>query len=266
MDTRPDGRPSSPFHAMVSMQAGRPLRRTAARPSFIATVGKPTLAIVMGVQVALDVVLFIMSVMGGRVIPMFTNNGVPGAGARRDERVEKAALGSVLALLVADVLGLQGIALAALALFAAVAHGTRWALWKPWKTRHVPIVWVLHIAYAWIPLHLALRAAAPMGWVANSAATHALTAGAIGGLIIGMMTLTARGHTGRPLHADGFDITCYTMVSLGAVLRVPLPLLMPQWTVLFVVASASLWSAAFGLYAVRYWPVLTRARPDGKPG
>lgn len=220
----------------------------------------------MGVQVALDVVLFIMSVMGGRVIPMFTNNGVPGAGARRDERVEKLALGSALALLAADLLGLQGVALAALALFAAAAHGTRWVLWKPWKTAQVPIVWVLHIAYAWIPLHLALRATAQMGWVANSAATHALTAGAIGGLIIGMMTRTARGHTGRPLRADGFDVACYALVSLGAGVRVLLPLLVPQWTVLLVTTSAALWSAAFGLYAVRYWPVLTRARLDGKPG
>jgi predicted alpha/beta-hydrolase family hydrolase len=38
-----------------------------------------------------------------------------------------------------------------------------------------------------------------------SLAVHALTVGAGGGLIIGMMTRTARGHTGRPLQADGFE-------------------------------------------------------------
>jgi uncharacterized protein involved in response to NO len=211
-------------------------------------------------------VLFIMAVMGGRVIPMFTNNGVPGAGALRHEWVEKAALGSVLALLVADLLQLHGPVLTTLALLAALAHGLRLALWHPWKTWRAPIVWVLHAAYAWIVLSLVLRSAAELGWVANSAATHALTTGAIGGLVIGMMTRTARGHTARPLRADRFDITCYALVLLGAVVRVLLPLVMPQWTLPAILASASMWSAGFALYAVRYWPVLTRPRLDGKPG
>ncbi|GEM_PF-6806511 len=53
-------------------------------------------------------------------------------------------------------------------------------------------MWVLHAAYAWIPLHLALRAAVALGMLGGSAATHALTVGAAGGLIIGMMTATRR--------------------------------------------------------------------------
>ncbi len=220
----------------------------------------------LGLQVALDVVLFIMAVMAGRVIPMFTNNGVPGAGAQRDEWVEKAALGSVLALLVADLLQLQGPVLVTLALLAALAHGVRLALWRPWTTWRAPIVWVLHAAYAWIVLYLALRGAAELGWVANSAATHALTTGAVGGLVIGMMTRTARGHTARPMRADRFDVASYTLVLLGAVVRVLVPLVMPPWTLPAIVASAALWSAGFALYAVHYWPVLTRPRLDGKPG
>lgn len=220
----------------------------------------------LGLQVALDVVLFIMAVMGGRVIPMFTNNGVPGAGAVRHEWVEKAALGSVLALLVADLLQLHGPVLMALALLAALTHGLRLALWRPWATWRAPIVWVLHAAYAWIVLSLVLRGAAELGWVANTAATHALTTGAIGGLVIGMMTRTARGHTARPLRADRFDVVCYALVLLGAVVRVLLPLTVPQWTLPAIWLSATMWSAGFALYAVRYWPVLTRARLDGKPG
>jgi len=108
-------------------------------------------------------------------------------------------------------------ALAAVALVCAAVHGLRWALWKPWRTLRTPLVWVLQAAYAWIPLHLALRAAAEMGWVAATVATHALTVGAAGGLIIGMMTRTARGHTARPLRADRFDIACYALVLLAAV-------------------------------------------------
>lgn len=220
----------------------------------------------LGLQVALDVVLFILAVMGGRVIPMFTNNGVPGASARKRPAVEKAALGSVLLLIAMDALGLQGWPLVAVAGLAALAHALRWALWQPWKTLKVPLVWVLHAAYAWIPVHLALRALAQGGLLPSSLATHALTVGAVGGLVIGMVTRTARGHTGRPLRADRFEVACYAFVLLAGALRVGVPLLAPAQTLFAVLASATLWSAGFGLYAVRYWPVLSRPRIDGRPG
>ena len=219
-----------------------------------------------GIRIALDVVLFILAVMGGRVIPMFTNNGVPGAAAARKPHVEKAALGLTLALGAADLLGLAGWPVALVAAAACIAHGTRWALWQPWKTRRVPLVWVLHLAYAWIPVHLLLRALGELGVVTPSLATHALTVGAVGGLIIGMMTRTARGHTGRPLKADRYETACYVAVALAAAVRVGVPLLQPAWTLGAVLASATLWSAGFGLYAVRYWPVLSRPRIDGRPG
>ena len=223
-----------------------------------------------GITLALDLVLFIMAVMAGRVLPMFTNNGVPGAQATRRPVVEKLALGTVLALLVADamtdVAPLPAWPLATLAIVAAAAHFVRWALWQPWTTLRTPLVWVLHAAYLWIPVHLGLRAAAVLGWASPSLATHALTAGAAGGLIIGMMTRTARGHTARPLRADRVDVACYALVLSAALLRVGLPLLQPAWNVAAVLASAALWSAGFGLYAWRYAPVLLRPRLDGKPG
>ncbi|PZP27347.1 MAG: NnrS family protein [Roseateles depolymerans] len=220
----------------------------------------------LGIQVGLDVVLFILAVMGGRVIPMFTNNGVPGAGATREPRVEKVALGGVLALLAADAVGLQGLPLAVLAAAVGLAHAWRWALWRPWRTRRVPLVWVLHLAYAWVPLHLSLRALAEAGWLMPSLATHALTVGAVGGLVIGMMTRTARGHTGRPLKADRWEVACYGLIAAAAGVRVLLPLFAPGQIVHAALASALLWSAGFGLYAVRYWPVLSRPRLDGRPG
>ncbi|WOB09580.1 NnrS family protein [Piscinibacter gummiphilus] len=220
----------------------------------------------LGVQLALDVVLFIMTVMGGRVIPMFTNNGVPNANAKRHPGVEKLALGSVLVLLVADLLPLPAAAMALIAALAALANGTRLVLWQPRATLRKPLVWVLHLGYAWIVLHLILRAAAALGWVPASMATHALTVGAIGGLVIGMMTRTARGHTARPLKADGADTSAYLLVACAALVRVFLPLAWPAWTLPAIVLSAVFWSAGFGLYALRYWPVLSRPRLDGQPG
>jgi uncharacterized protein involved in response to NO len=219
-----------------------------------------------GIQVALDAVLFILGVMGGRVIPMFTNNGVPGTRTRRVAWLERAALGALLGLLASDLLRLPAAVTATVAGLAAAAHLARWWLWQPWRTLRTPLVWVLHLAYLWVPLHLALRALAALGQAPSSAATHALTVGAVGGMIIGMMTRTARGHPGRELRADRFDVACSALVSLAALLRVGLPLAWPAATVDAVLVSAALWSAGFALYTLRYWNVLTRPRIDGRPG
>jgi uncharacterized protein involved in response to NO len=200
------------------------------------------------------------------VIPMFTNNGVPGVAATRKPSIEKIALGSVLLVLTADVLQAPDSVIAAACAVAAIAHATRLALWQPWRTGRVPLVWILHASYAWIVVHLAMRALALVDVGSVSLATHALTVGAIGGLTLGMMTRTARGHTGRPLAADRFDTGCFVLVQLAAVVRVLGGLLASSHYAATVVASGLLWSGAFALYAVRYWPILTRPRVDGKPG
>jgi uncharacterized protein involved in response to NO len=217
-------------------------------------------------QVGLDVVLFIIAVMGGRVIPMFTNNGVPGTRATRRPIVERLALGSLLALLVADLLQAPPMLVVAVAAIAALAHAVRLYLWQPWRTLRTPLVWVLHAAYAWVVVYLALRALATFDVVPATLAAHALTIGVIGMMTIGMMTRTARGHTGRPLEADGFEVACYVLVLGAAVVRVFGGLLAADAYLASVVVSGLCWSAAFALYAIRYWPVLSRGRVDGKPG
>ena len=219
-----------------------------------------------GLQLALDLVLFIMVVMGGRVIPMFTNNGVPGTNARRHPLVEKLALGAVIVLFAADLLQLPPAIIAVIALIGALAHAVRLYLWQPWRTLAKPLVWILHAAYLWIVVHLALRGLSGLGLLAGSLATHALTVGAIGGLTLGMMTRTARGHTARPLVADGFELAMFLFIQLAAVIRVFAGIVSPALYLSSVQLSALLWAAAFGLYTVRYWRVLTRPRLDGKPG
>jgi uncharacterized protein involved in response to NO len=219
-----------------------------------------------GLQLGLDIVLFIMAVMAGRVVPMFTNNGVRGAQATRHDTLETLALGALLLLAAAGLAGLRGVPLALLAAAAACAHLARWWLWQPWKTLRTPLVWVLHAAYLWIVLHLLLRAAAAAGWPTASLATHALMVGAAGGLIIGMMTRTARGHTARPLRADGADVACYALVLGAALVRVGWPLLQPQALIDAALLSSALWSAGFGLFVWRYAPWLLRPRLDGRPG
>jgi len=223
-----------------------------------------------GIRVALDVVLFVIAVIGGRVIPMFTNHAIPRAQARKLPIVERAALGATLLLLATDVvvaaLDAPRIVTASVLGVAALAHAVRLVLWNPQRTLRVPLVWILHAGYAWIPLHLALRALAEYGLVAAPLSTHALTIGAIGALTIGMMTRTALGHTGRVLRADAFDVTGFGLVLGAGLVRVFLPMAVAGAYLGSVVLSALLWSSGFALYAVHFWPILTRPRVDGRAG
>jgi len=218
-----------------------------------------------GLAVGLDVVLFVMTVVAGRVIPAFTNNAVPGAGARRHAWLEFAALGSILALLAADAFVRIELA-AGLALLAAALHAARLALWAPLKTLRRPILWILHLSYAWIVVHLALRGLTGFGLVPYALGTHALTVGAIGGLTLGMMTRTARGHTARPLESGRAEVAAYVLVQLAALTRVLLPLALPAANAVAPLASALLWFGAFALFVVTYVPILTRPRLDGQTG
>ncbi len=211
-----------------------------------------------GIALGLNVMLVVLSVMAGRVIPMFTNNAIPKAKAVRHPWVEKLALALVLLITIADGLQISGAWFALMAVLAMLAHLARLWLWQPWKTLKTPLVWVLHLAYAWVPLYLLFRAMAAMDWVSASVAYHALTTGAIGGMIIGMMTRTAMGHTGRKLFAGKTEVACYLLVAFAAAVRVFVPLFNPALVGDAVFVSAVLWSSGFALYAFRYWRILSR--------
>ena len=81
-----------------------------------------------------------------------------------------------------------------------------------------------------------------------------------------VMTRTARGHTGRPLLADGWEVACYLTVLAAAVVRVFGPLVVPAAYLQTVGISAALWSTGFAIFTVRYAPILCRPRLDGQPG
>ena len=156
---------------------------------------------------------------------------------------------------------------AALVAFAgALLHAARVALWAPLRTRGRPILWILHLSYAWIAVHLLLRGLVGFEIVPAVLATHALTIGTIGGLTLGMMTRTSRGHTGRPLATGRPELADYLLVQLAAAVRVFAPLAAPQAYAASVALSAVLWSAAFLVFVIAYYPILTEPRLDGKEG
>ena len=217
---------------------------------------------------ALALIVMIECVIAGRVIPAFTMSATPGLKLTVSVLVERAAMAlTALALLLwvfapaatAWNMG-AGLALS----LAAVAHVLRLLQWRPAITRHRPILWILHVSYAWLPIGFALLGLAQAGLVAPSAGVHALAVGAIGGLTLGMMTRTARGHTGRPLSVTALEVTAYVLVLAAAVLRALVPLAAPQPIVL--IAAAAAWSSAFALYLWVFVPWLTSTRLDGKDG
>ena len=214
---------------------------------------------------ALGVIVLFLTVIGGRVIPMFTQSALRGVQPWQHARLNHAAIGFTgLALaLWAIVPGPVG---ASVALLATLLQAVRCWGWRPWATRRTPLLWVLHLGHLWVPVGLLLVALAQLGLVAESAAVHGLAIGAIAGVIIGMMTRTARGHTARPLAAGGVEIFAYAALQGAVLLRVSTLLAFPALATGGTHLAATLWALAFAAYFARYLPWLLRPRPDGKPG
>ena len=216
-------------------------------------------------HLALGLVVVLETIVGGRVIPMFIFNAVRGVKQWRNVKVDwAAAIATGIALLL-WALGAGGWA-GVVSLIAAVLQAVRLGGWNPWATRGHPILWVLQLAYLWIPLGLALLALTQFGVLPRSAGVHALAIGATGGLIIGMITRTALGHTGRMLIAGRIETAAYALVLIAALVRVLTVGFFPVAQFGGVHAAATLWSIAFLLYLWRYAPYLWYARVDGKEG
>lgn len=217
------------------------------------------------VYVALGLVVVLETIIGGRVIPMFTFNALRGVRQWRNARFDLIAAlctGLALVLWAAGAVGWAG----GVSLLAAGLQLVRWGGWNPWATRRTPLLWVLHLSYLWIPLGLLLTALAQWGVMPRSAAVHALAIGATGGLIIGMITRTALGHTGRMLVAGRLEAIAYALVQLAAVARVLTLVAIPAAVVGGIHLAATAWTLAFALYLWRYTPYLLYARVDGKAG
>lgn len=218
------------------------------------------------IYAAIIVVVVIESAIGGRVIPMFTSNAVRGVTTVSSARTDKLSLGLTAAAGLAWVFALPATVTAPLALGAAITQAVRLAGWKPLCTMHNPLLWILHVSYAWIPFGFLLLAFAQFGLVPQSAAIHVLGLGALAGMIIGMITRTALGHTGRPLAAGPNETAMYMLLQLGVLLRLVAALVPGSARDVALVGAAACWTAAFTLYAVVYGPYLCRPRVDGREG
>lgn len=211
---------------------------------------------------ALDLIVLLVTLICGRVIPFFTRNAIPGAPVRMRPWLDWAAFGATALVVLSDAASVTGWPLTALLTLGAMLHLMRLAGWAPLRTRGKPILWILHLSYAWIVVGFLLRAWADPPLLG----VHAVAIGAVGGMVLSMMTRTARGHTGYPLHAGASEIAMYLLVQVAVVLRVFGPMMLPVATPLLLGLSAAAWAGAFALFALRYAPMLLRPRLDGKPG
>jgi uncharacterized protein involved in response to NO len=212
------------------------------------------------------IIIMFVSVITGRVVPMFTTNAIAGFTLKRWKFVDNGSAVAPLVTMVVDAFGAPAVLVAACALATALLHAARIVGWRSWRVGARPILWVLHVACLWIPVGFALLALSATGFVSHSLAMHALTVGAIGGAIVAMITRTALGHTGRKLVAGPVEVAAYWLMIAAALARVFGPMAFAGASALWIDVAGGLWCASFAIYLVRYIPYLSSPRIDGKPG
>lgn len=216
----------------------------------------------LGIYGALNIIVLVMLIIGGRVIPFFTERATPEYSGKQIPFVEKLILPVAVITFLNDLwqplaiwaYGLSGL----LALLLLLRVGG----WFDRKLLSNPLLWILHAGYLMIALGFLLRATLPLNGLSPFIYVHALTVGGIGLLTLGMMSRVSLGHTGRPLTLPKvMSIAFYTLL-LAVIVRV-FVMAFVQKTFLYDVA-ATFWVLAFGIYIFTYLPALVSPRVDGK--
>jgi uncharacterized protein involved in response to NO len=218
-------------------------------------------------EMGLMLVVLVEMIVGGRVVPGFSANAIPHARRYRAAWLQRSALALAVSAFLFDALEPMSRLAGVVALIAGAVAGVQWLGWNPFVTLRRPMVWVLHVSYAWIPAGLVLLGLSALGVVPRSAAMHAFGVGAMGGLIMGMITRTALGHSGRPVRAGRVELVVFVVIQIAAAARVTAALV-PAVYLAGIAVSGIAWTAAFALYAVAYAPLLigwTR-QPCGESG
>lgn len=220
----------------------------------------------LGLHLATYAIIMMIVLMGGRVIPSFTENRLQQP-ARRWRWLEAGLPGLTMLALLAALLWPYSVLTVLLATLATLAHGLRWVGWYNPAYWAIPLLWVLHLGYAWVVVGFGLLALSAVGLAgANLGALHAFTVGGIGVLTLGMMARVALGHTGRPLEASRTITLAFVLVNLAAGMRVVFPVVWPMHYASALLGAGLLWSAAFLLFTLIYLPILLRPRVDGRAG
>jgi len=220
----------------------------------------------IGQRLAIDLVVLLITILGGRVIPAFTTNALRKKGEDKlplqSVTLTKLALLSVVAMTVVDVVAPQSQLSGMLAATAAFVNFIRMSSWRMHRTFDQPIVWVLFMGYGFVVLGLAVQSIAIFGGsIERNVADHLLTIGGAGGMTVAVMSRAALGHTGRALHAPWPIIGTYVLIAASALLRASAPVFFAEHYIVLISIAGSMWALAFVLFGWVFWPILTTPRP-----
>ncbi len=219
-----------------------------------------------GIDMMIYLVLFLVTIIGSRVMPFFTEAVVADYQAVRRPWVEMASVATFSLIILLQPVYPDPLITGVLALSIAGIQAIRAAGWYHpgiWRT---PILWVLYSGFFWIITGFLMLGLAGFGLVAANLAKHALTVGGISILTLGMMARVSLGHSGRPLQPARPVEFAFVLLNLAAALRVFGPLLRPESYNLWIHLSGGVWILCFLIFSSVYLPILFRPRIDGKPG
>jgi uncharacterized protein involved in response to NO len=218
-----------------------------------------------------DAALLLVVLIGGRIVPSFTLNALrktpQPAEARPFPGVDRGAILAVAAVALVDAVAPGSVAAGLVAALAAVLVALRLSRWNGSRTLRWPILWVLHLAYALIPLALAIKAASLLaGATWASAWLHLQLAGAVSLMIVAVMTRATLGHTGRALVVSPATVAAYVLLLAAALLRAFSGTVLAEDDRIGLVAAGLCWVGAFVLLLAVYAPMLLGPRADAAPG
>jgi len=216
----------------------------------------------LGQRLGIGIVILLVGLVGGRIIPSFTLNWLKKRGGSNLPAsfgvLDRGALALAAAALAIWVSAPESQIGGAALIAAGVASLVRLARWRGNLTLPEPLVWSLHLGFVWVGVGLPLVGlSALLPDVPPAAGLHALTAGAMGGMTLAVMTRATLGHTGRPLTANRRTAAVYLLVAAAATLRVAAPFL-PDLYLALLWTSGLAWCTAFGLFVVHYGRMLSR--------
>jgi len=216
-------------------------------------------------------VTLLISVMTGRVVPMFTANGTQTSKASPLPWLDKLTNGALalvtILLLLHPIIGINSFYIGIILIFAGVFQAIRWLRWRPWITLGVPLLWSLHLSIKALAFGLILLGLSYLiPDIPTNHVWHLITIGGIGGVILAMISRVSLGHTGRTLQAPKLMSFAFGAMVLASLVRSFGPWGFPEKTMIFIDISGFLWMISFGLFVVFYGPMLLKVRTDGRPG
>jgi len=214
-------------------------------------------------RVSFALVIVIITIIGGRVIPFFSGSAIEGYIPRASKLNEKVSvLSAILFGLCYSFYPEATMTLTIVASLAAVSNLVRLITWYDKRIWNDPLLWVLHVSYAWMIIGYVLFALGDAISFVGQPALHGLTIGTIGGITLGMMVRVSLGHTGRPLIASRMIVIAFLAINCSALVRVFLPSLFPEFYIETISLSGAFWVLAFSLFLIQCAPMLFSPRVD----